>query len=116
MREESMSAVVKLTRRALEGSNPRDFDALMSVYAPGAVWDMSPVGMGIFEGVDAIRGFYEDWIGAYDDYRIAVEESVDLDNGVALSVLSQQARPAGSSGGITRWRYGCVTAAADGRL
>jgi ketosteroid isomerase-like protein len=116
MSEESTTAdVVQLTRRALEGSNPRDFDAMMSFYAPDAVWDMSQLGMGVFEGVAAIRGFYEDWIGAYDDYRIAVEEIVDLGNGIVFSKLSQQARPAGSES-VARMSYACVTAAVDGRL
>jgi hypothetical protein len=30
---------------------------------------MSAAGRGTLEGVAAIRGFYEDWIGSYEEYR-----------------------------------------------
>ena len=52
----------------------------MSFYAPDAVWEA--IGMGTtFQGVAAIRGRYEDWIGAYESYEIETEEVVDLGNG-----------------------------------
>jgi ketosteroid isomerase-like protein len=36
-------------RRASRLSNRRDFDALLEAWAPDAVWELSPVAMGVFE-------------------------------------------------------------------
>jgi hypothetical protein len=47
----------------------------MSLRGPDSVWDLLPMGMGTFEGLGAIRGFFEDWIGAYDEFEIEPEES-----------------------------------------
>jgi len=90
--------LAELTRRAIEPANRRDFDAMMSFYAPDAVCDTSPVGTGIFEGIAAIRGFFEDWIGAYEEFENEPEEILDLGNGVVSSVIRQDARPVGSTG------------------
>jgi len=37
--------------------------------------------------VAAIRGFLEDWLGAYEEYEIEAEEILDLGNGVVLFVI-----------------------------
>jgi len=73
---------VELTRRVVEIGNRRDLDATMAFYAPDAVFDMSDGGLGIYEGASAIRGFCEDWLGNYDEFRIEAEEILDLGNGV----------------------------------
>jgi ketosteroid isomerase-like protein len=72
------------------------------------------MGMGVFEGLAAIRSFYADWMGAYEDYRIEAEEIYDLGNGVTFGVLLQQGRPMGS-GGTVQLRYGTFTAWMDGK-
>jgi len=87
--------VVELARRLVEAADRRDFDGMMSFYARDAVWDASPVGLGTFDGVDAIRDLVEDWIGGYEDFSIAVEESLDLGNGVSFGVYVQRARLCG---------------------
>jgi ketosteroid isomerase-like protein len=64
MPEESTTPdLVERTRRSLEAANRRDFDAVMSFYGPDPVWDVSPKGLGLYVGVVAVRGFFEDWIG-----------------------------------------------------
>src|ERR1700681_4204451 len=73
-------------------------DRTLSFWGPDPVWDMSPMGMGVFEGLAAIRGFYTDWMGAYEDYRIEAEEIYDLGNGATFGVVLQQGRPMGSAG------------------
>ena len=84
----------------LRPSNRRDFDAVLSFYAPDAVWDMSPMGMGTFEGVSAIRGFFGDWLGAYEEWTMETETIVDLGNGVVYTVNDQHARLVGSTGAV----------------
>ena len=60
----------------------------------------SQYGLGTFEGRDAIRGFFEDWIGAYEQIEDETEEILDLGNGVGFQVVTQRARPAGSTGEV----------------
>jgi len=89
---------VELVRQAVKAANRRDFDALMSFYAPAAVWDLSPMGVGPFEGRAAIRGFAEDWLGSYEDFEIELQEMLDLGDGVAFVVNRLKGRLAGSTG------------------
>jgi ketosteroid isomerase-like protein len=108
MAEESTTPdLVELMRRSFEAADRRDFGALMSFYAPDAVWDMSPMGLGAYENPAAILGFFEDWIGAYEEYEMALEKALDLGNGVAFALAIQKGRPAGSSGEV-RTRYAAV--------
>jgi ketosteroid isomerase-like protein len=99
MPEKSTTDLVELVRRSAEPANSRDFEGLMHFWAPNAVWDLSPMGLGTYEG-DAIRKFFEDWIGAYDEFQMEVEDVRDLGNGVALAEVVQTARPAGSTGSV----------------
>jgi ketosteroid isomerase-like protein len=99
--------LVELTRRSFETGNRRDFNLLSSFFAPDAVFDMSQVGMGRFEGLAAIREFLEDWWGAYDEFEAEAEEVRDLGNGVTFAVILQAGRPIGSSGDVSL-RYAAV--------
>jgi ketosteroid isomerase-like protein len=72
------------------------------------------MGMGTrFEGVAAIRGFVEDWLGGYEEYESEAEEVVDLGSGVTSCVVVQKGRPVGSSG-VVEQRSACVTTFAEG--
>ena len=78
----------------------------MSFAAPNAVWDMSPMGIGTFEGPTAIRSFLEDWLGSYERYEDEQEEGLDLGNGVVFVVSRLDARPVGSPGRVQeRWSF-----------
>jgi ketosteroid isomerase-like protein len=51
MAEESTTPnPVALFRQGVEAATRRDLDKLLSFYAPDAVWDLSPMGVGAFEG------------------------------------------------------------------
>lgn len=68
----------------------------MSVYAPDAVLDMSAPGLGIFEGLTAIRAFWEDYYSSFEDLKFELEEALDLGDGVVFAIVCQDARPVGS--------------------
>ena len=85
-------------RGAAEAANRRDVDALMAFYAPDALMDGTRTIGGLWRGRAAIRGLVEDWMGAYEEVEWAVEEPVDLGNGVAFAVVSQKGRPVGVAG------------------
>jgi ketosteroid isomerase-like protein len=98
-----------------EAGNRRDLNAIMAFFAPDGVWDMSPMGMGIFGGQAAARRFFEDWFVSYEEYDLDAEEILDLGNGVGFRVLMQKGRPVGSSG-IVELRYAAVSVWEDGKI
>ena len=67
----------------------------MSFFGPDAVWDLSLVGLGTYEGIAAIRGFFEDWIGTYEEYEVSEEEMVELGGGVTFVVQRQSSSSEG---------------------
>ena len=86
---------VERIRSLVEPTNRRDFHAMVSLYAPNAVHDTSPWGMGTYEGPSAIRRLFEDWIGAYQEFEVGLEEVLDLGSGIILVVFSQSSRAFG---------------------
>jgi ketosteroid isomerase-like protein len=113
MSEESTTPnVVELGSRFLEAANRRDFDAMLSFFAPHASWELTALGA-TFEGVAAIGRFFDDWWGSYEELRFEQESASDLGNGVVFSVVTQMARLVGSSGDVPM-RSGAVTEWMDG--
>ena len=102
MSEESTTPdLVGLARESIETD---DLEVALSFYAPHAVWDATPWGMGIFEGHVAMRGFFEDWRSSYSSIERTAEEIRDLGNGVTFAVVLQEGRVVGS-GGSVQLRY-----------
>ncbi|MCW3056242.1 MAG: hypothetical protein JWO21_211 [Solirubrobacterales bacterium] len=103
MSEESTTPdLVELVNRQLEAVNRRDLDAVMSFCPADGVYDVSPSGLGVFEGPVAIRRFLKDWWDAFEELRFELEEVLELGNGVTFAVVRQDARPAGSTGYVQR--------------
>ena len=105
----------ELARRSNEAFDRGDFEAALAMYTPDAVWDMSSTGAGVFEGRDAIRSFWEDWFGAYQEWAHVIEEWHNLGNGVGFAVVIQKARPVGS-GGEVRLSYAFVSVWVEGLI
>jgi ketosteroid isomerase-like protein len=84
--------LVERTRRLYTALNLRDFDVVMAMFAPTAVWDVSRWGLGTHSGLKAIRQFLEDWFGKLEHYEVHVEELEDLGNGVVFAVVTQLAQ------------------------
>jgi ketosteroid isomerase-like protein len=116
MSEESPTPnLVELTRRIFEAASRRDWDAVMDFHTPASVWDASRFHVGVFEGPAAIRGFFEDWIAAYEAFAIELEEVVDLGNRVVFVVYRQKGRLFGSSSAL-QGREALVYEWADGMI
>jgi ketosteroid isomerase-like protein len=97
--ESTTPDLVDLGSRFFEAANRRDFDAMISFFAPHAVWE----GMALrttLKGVAAIRGFWQEWFGSYEDWEIEPEQVLDLGDGVGFAVIRQHARPIGSTGRV----------------
>jgi ketosteroid isomerase-like protein len=95
--------------------NSGDIDAALSLWGPDPVWDLSPMGSGEYEGLTAIRAFWEDWVAAYDEWKAEPEEIIDYGNGATLAVVVQTGRPDGSSGEV-ELRYAAVAVWVDGAI
>jgi ketosteroid isomerase-like protein len=108
MPEESPTPnLVELTRQSIQATSRRDVDAALWFLASDAVWEMSPIGLGTFKGTAAIRGFTEDWFGAFAEFAMDAEEIVDLGGGVVLSVFIVTGRAVDTSSDV-RMRYASV--------
>src|ERR1700680_620798 len=102
--------LVERARGLVASANRKDFDGLMEFFAPDVVWTVGELGS--FEGLAAVRGFWEDWIGSYEDFEIELEEILSIGKGVVLAAFRQKARPVGSTGRV-RLNYSTVTVWAD---
>jgi ketosteroid isomerase-like protein len=97
MPEESATRdLVELTRRGLE-AGLGDLDTGMRFFSGDAVWEVPVLGMSL-EGSTAIRGFLEDWLGAFDQFEINLEEVLDLGGGVVFALGRTDALTRGGAG------------------
>ena len=90
--------LVERSRLAFTAASRRDLDTLVTFYASDAVLDLSDLGLGTFDGVDAIRAFVEDWFRSYAEYEVSADEILRLGENVILTINTQMARLPGSSG------------------
>ena len=95
--ESTTPDLVALSRRNLEAVDRADLDTVMGFWAPDAVWDFSQMGIGTFEGLAAIRGLVDDWVGGYEGLEVEPSEILDLGNDVVFAVCTQTGTPAGSA-------------------
>src|SRR5207302_9332580 len=97
--------LVRLARQGYQAMSRGDLDAVMSLFAADAVYDMSAAGFETFVGSGAIRRFIEDWHRSWEDYRYEEEEMLDLGHGIVLGVLRESGRLVGGDGRVEqRWR------------
>ena len=107
-------------RRLIEALARGDFDEAAAAHSGGGVFDLSPLGIGIFEGREAIRSLFADWVEPYEEYEAKCEEFRDLGNGVSFAVLLHGGRPGGSDGFVDvrhsytmTWRDGLIERITD---
>jgi ketosteroid isomerase-like protein len=113
--ESTMPDLMELVRRRVDAGDSGDIDAMTSFFASAGVWDASPMGMEVYEGRAAIRRFFADWWGSYEEAAVEAEEILDLGNGVTFTVIVLKGRPLGSGGDI-RLRYAAVTEWVEGKV
>lgn len=107
--------LAELSYTRLAAINSRDLEAVMSFFALDAVWDMSPIDMGIFEGSAAIRDALRSWWEMFPGVVTELDEVLDLGNGVVLQAVTQRGPPTDSTGEI-RQRSARVLVVVDGLI
>ena len=106
-----------LARRGFELWNERRFEDLLTLFHEDAVWDMSPFGipdMGAFEGHVGMRRFFAEWLQAFPDATIEMED-VEERGEWTMSLVLQLVTGA-ASGTPVPFRYAGVGHWRDGRL
>ena len=109
----TIPGLIELTRRGYEAVARGDMDTAMSCFAPKAVYVTERFGR--FEGNVAIRGYFEDWYGAFGGLVVTLEEIRDLGNGVVFTAQVIEGRHAGSSADVSL-RNGAVHIFVDGLI
>jgi hypothetical protein len=101
MPEESRTSdMLAAYRRAIEAFARDEIGGAMWMFRPDGVLDMSPLGIGVFEGREAARGCWEDVRSSYEDFEQVIEEMRDLGNGVGFGVVASRGRLPGSAGWV----------------
>jgi ketosteroid isomerase-like protein len=106
-----------LARRGFELWNDRRFDDLLTLFHEDAVWDMRPFGtpdMTVFQGHAGLKRFWAEWLQAFPDSTIEVED-VEQEGDWTLTAVLQHVSGA-SSGTPVPFRYGGIGHWRDGRL
>jgi ketosteroid isomerase-like protein len=113
--EHATPDLLELSRRLFAAGGRADVDGLMSFYSPDVVMELPEAGL-TFEGLDAIRQFYEDFFGLYEELTSELEELRDMGNGIGLSVIRNHGHPVGSTAEVQQraawvstWREGRIT-------
>jgi ketosteroid isomerase-like protein len=99
---------VELVRKQVEALDRADLDGVMSNVTEDAVLDGRA---DMIEGRAAIRGFLDEWFGAYEELDFELEEVTHLGRGVVFAVVIQDGRLVGSAGRLRQregWVYLCA--------
>ena len=98
---------VEIVRRVIASGTDGDFETMLALHDPdweGFIPEAYPVA-GTWLGLDGVRGFVEEWLDAWDAFRIDPEEFIDGGNAV-VAVVRYWGRGRGSGVEVTdRWFY-----------
>jgi ketosteroid isomerase-like protein len=106
-----------LARRGFQCWNDRRFDDLLGFFHEDAVWDMGPFGvpdMAAFRGHVGLKRFFAEWLQAFPDSTIEVEDVEQEGDWTLTGVL--QLVTGRASGTPVPFRYGGIGHWRDGRL
>jgi len=92
--------LVEIVASLFEAASRGDWSAVVAPYAADVIWE-SEDGITSALGARAVRAFWEEWAGTFEDLVIEVESIVDLGGGIVYAVYRQQGRMAGSSAPLT---------------
>jgi ketosteroid isomerase-like protein len=87
---------VQRLHEAFAAASAEDLDGVTADLAPNAVWEMDEVGLGPFEGVDAIRAFLVEWWSLWEEHNHDVEEVHVLSERVGYAIIREDGRIKGS--------------------
>jgi ketosteroid isomerase-like protein len=95
-----------------------DFDAAAALWHPDVTWRAvvgAPDDVGVIEGREPLRRYYEDWMATLDDMRAEVDDVVLETHHECVLGLRNEGRARGSDA-LVRGHYFVVCTVRDGRL
>jgi uncharacterized protein len=81
-------ANVEIVRRVIEAGSRGDFDTVLALHHPdweGFIPEEYPVA-GTWRGLDGVRGFAEEWLDAWEEFRVEPEEFMEGGDAVMAKV------------------------------
>jgi ketosteroid isomerase-like protein len=112
---------VELFRRAFEEFTQGGWEPLVgTVWAPEVVWDMSRAGiagLGVYQGYDELRSFFEDWFGTFpfEQWEQELDDVIDCGGEVIIALTRQRGRGA-ASGVNVELEYAQVITFREGKI
>ena len=99
------AGIAELARRGYAIFSEEGIDAWIDRFtAADFVWDLEPLGLGVYEGRAAYREFVEDWISSYESWSLALEEVHEVGSDFTVATVVQHGRPHGSDQSVEfRW-------------
>jgi ketosteroid isomerase-like protein len=79
---------VEIIRRATEAFNSDGLDGLAEFWHPEIDWraiEGAPDDIGVFSGRDAMRRYYGEWLGMFDEVRNEADEIIDAGDQVVVA-------------------------------
>jgi ketosteroid isomerase-like protein len=92
---------VETVRRIYESFRTRDNETAFALLDPEIEWDMSEGGIPglseVYHGHEGVRGFWRQWLDAWDEIYLDAAEPVELVDGrVSVTVMRQRNRGRGT--------------------
>jgi ketosteroid isomerase-like protein len=79
---------VEVIKRVLAAGNSGDFETVLALHHrdwEGFIPQEYPVA-GTWRGLDGVRGFVEEWLEAWDEFRVEPDEFIHADDAVVVAV------------------------------
>jgi ketosteroid isomerase-like protein len=109
---------VEVVSDALDAFAERGLAAMADCWAADINWraiEGAPDDVGVMQGAESLRHYYQDWIDTFDDMSNVPEELLDLGDDRVLAVQRATGR-AKASGIETELRYAVVYTVRDGKI
>jgi ketosteroid isomerase-like protein len=78
---------MKVVRALWDAWERRDTPAMFELYQEDIVWDMTRSqvpGMGLYQGKEGVRQFFQEWLGTFGDFYARAEEFVDAGDHIVV--------------------------------
>jgi ketosteroid isomerase-like protein len=79
---------VEIIERVIEAGSRGDFDTMLALHHPdweGFIPEEYPVA-GTWRGLEGVRGFAEEWLEAWEEFRVVPEEFIEGGDAVVAKV------------------------------
>lgn len=109
---------VELVRKFMEAFNREDYAACLKVIDPDVEWYPPPdiPNAAVAQGRDALIANFQDWLGAWDEYRSVPEEILEGKNDTVLVFARESGRGKDSGIEVDSRRMTGVYELRDGRI